>query len=135
MPVKSEVSTFPGITLLLDAIQDPGNLGTMVRTADWFGNKNIICGEGCVDGYHPKMIQSTMGSIFRVNLIYQELTSFIDQHPGIPVVASSLEGQMLDHAKRGKTGFSHYWKRIQRHQQRGNGQGYPKTQNSRRQRC
>ena len=105
MPVKPAVAAFPGITLLLDTIQDPGNLGTIVRTADWFGIKNIICGEGCVDGYHPKMIQSTMGSIFRTNLIYQELTSFIDQHPGIPVIASSLEGQLLDQAKHEKQAF------------------------------
>jgi len=54
------------ITLLLDTIQDPGNLGTIIRIADWFGVKAIICSENCVDLYNPKVIQSTMGSLGRV---------------------------------------------------------------------
>ncbi len=105
MPQKTTVTAFPGITLLLDAIQDPGNLGTIIRTADWFGIRNIICGEGCVDCYNPKVIQSTMGSIFRMNIMYRELVSFIDQWPHIPVMASSLEGSVLQNIKKEKEAF------------------------------
>jgi RNA methyltransferase, TrmH family len=105
MPRNAALAAFPGITILLDAIQDPGNLGTIIRTADWFGIRNIICGEGCVDCYNPKVIQSTMGSIFRMNIIYQELNSFIDQWPGIPVMASSLEGSILRDVKKEKDAF------------------------------
>ena len=105
MPQKPVVNAFPGITLLLDAIQDPGNLGTIIRTADWFGIKNIVCGDGCVDCYNPKVIQSTMGSIFRVNMIYNDLSAFLDQWPGIPVLASSLDGSLLKETKQEKQAF------------------------------
>jgi TrmH family RNA methyltransferase len=105
MPQKPVVNAFPGITLLLDAIQDPGNLGTIIRTADWFGIKNMVCGDGCVDCYNPKVIQSTMGSIFRVNMIYRDLSTFLDQWPGIPVLAGSLEGSLLKETKQEKQAF------------------------------
>jgi RNA methyltransferase, TrmH family len=105
MPQKRAVTVFPGITLLLDAIQDPGNLGTIIRTADWFGIQNIICGEGCVDCYNTKVIQSTMGSIFRMNIMYRELGSFIDQWPGMPVMASSLDGTLMQNIKKDKEAF------------------------------
>src|SRR5215213_5450523 len=60
---------FP-FALYLDTIQDPGNFGTIVRTADWFGIKNIVCTSGCADVYNPKVVQSTMASIARVNVYY-----------------------------------------------------------------
>lgn len=97
--------SFPGITLLLDGIQDPGNMGTIIRTADWFGVRNIFCGDGCVDCYNPKVIQSTMGSIFRMNLMYRELLSVLDQYSSIPVMASSLKGIMLKDVKKIKDCF------------------------------
>ena len=100
MPDPQVIDKFPGITLLLDTIQDPGNLGTIVRTADWFGIRNVICSEGCVDCYNPKVIQSTMGSIFRMNIMYHDLAAFLDQWPGIPVIASSLEGSALKEVKK-----------------------------------
>ena len=105
LPSKLPVESFPGITLLLDSIQDPGNLGTIIRTADWFGIRNIICGEGCADCYNPKVIQSTMGSIFRVNLMYQDLSAFHILHPDIPVLVSSLEGRLLDESVKSKQAF------------------------------
>jgi RNA methyltransferase, TrmH family len=100
MRAKPPVSSFPGITLLLDAIQDPGNLGTIIRTADWFGVQHIIFGEGCADLYNPKVIQSTMGSIFRMNFTFQNLSSFLALWPDLPVLVSSLEGCPLDEAKK-----------------------------------
>lgn len=62
-----------GLTIALDDIQDPGNLGTIIRTADWFGVKTILCNQHTVDVFNPKVIQSTMGAIFRVNIIYCDL--------------------------------------------------------------
>ena len=100
MRIIPEVESFQGITLLLDGIQDPGNLGTIIRNADWFGVRNIICGEGCVDCYNPKVIQSTMGSLFRTNIMYEDLSLFLDRQPGIPVMAASLEGTVLKDVKR-----------------------------------
>ena len=57
----------------LDFIQDPGNLGTIIRAAAWFGIKNIICSNDCVDVYNPKVIQASMGAILNVNVFYYDL--------------------------------------------------------------
>ena len=62
--------------LILDNIQDPGNMGTIIRTADWFGIHQIICSENCVDVYNSKVLQSSMGSFLRVNVRYKELIPF-----------------------------------------------------------
>jgi TrmH family RNA methyltransferase len=58
---------------VLDGVQDPGNMGTIIRTADWFGIANIICSDDSVDVYNPKVVQATMGSLARVNVIYTNL--------------------------------------------------------------
>lgn len=82
-----------GLCLALDAVQDPGNLGTIIRIADWFGIRTIFCGTGTADAYSPKVVQATMGSIARVRLVYTELPPLIDSLPaGIPVYATSLDG-------------------------------------------
>ncbi|RLD66465.1 MAG: RNA methyltransferase [Bacteroidetes bacterium] len=65
--------------LVLDGVQDPGNLGTIIRLADWYDIKNIVCSENCVDAYNPKVVQSTMGSIFRVKVHYTNLLPFLEQ--------------------------------------------------------
>ncbi len=83
------------LTLVLDGIQDPGNLGTILRTADWFGINTIIAGHDSADVYNPKVVQSTMGSIARINLKYAELKDFITVHNDIPVYASTLNGVPL----------------------------------------
>jgi len=72
-----EIADNTDIVLALDAIRDPGNMGTIIRTADWFGIKNIICSHDCVDVYNPKVIQSTMGSLARVNVISDNLVDAI----------------------------------------------------------
>jgi TrmH family RNA methyltransferase len=94
-PSVSQPPGWEGLTLVLDGIQDPGNLGTIIRTADWFGVKHIVCGTGTADCYNPKVIQSSMGSIFRVRLFYEDLNSFFDQNRTIPIAATSLEGEPL----------------------------------------
>lgn len=68
------------LTLVLDNINDPGNLGTIIRIADWFGVETIICSEDTVDMYNHKVVQSTMGSIFRVKVVYTDLYSFIAEN-------------------------------------------------------
>jgi TrmH family RNA methyltransferase len=65
------------LSLVLDGINDPGNLGTILRTADWFGIQNIVCSTDTVDVFHPKVVQATMGSIFRVNVFYEDLASVL----------------------------------------------------------
>ena len=65
--------------IMLDRIQDPGNLGTIIRIADWFGIENIICSDNSVELYNPKVIQASMGSIFRINVIYTKLSVLLDK--------------------------------------------------------
>lgn len=83
------------MTLVLDQINDPGNLGTIIRTADWFGIKQIICSPDSVDCYNPKVIQSTMGSIFRIKIIYTELSPALSQFEenGFKLLSAEMEGE------------------------------------------
>lgn len=81
------------ITLICCSIQDPGNLGTIIRTADWFGVQQIVCSEDTADLYNPKVVQSTMGSIFRVQLFYTNVLRWIQQQGRVPVFASLLKGE------------------------------------------
>ncbi|HRO75134.1 MAG TPA: RNA methyltransferase [Crocinitomicaceae bacterium] len=78
--------------LALDNIQDPGNLGSIIRLADWYGIQDIICSDDCVDCYNPKVVQATMGSIFRVNLHYVDLHSFL-KNSKLPIYGALLNGQ------------------------------------------
>ncbi|MFN0032117.1 MAG: TrmH family RNA methyltransferase, partial [Flavobacteriales bacterium] len=64
--------------LVLDGISDPGNMGTMLRNADWFGVRQVLCTNDCVELYNPKVVQSTMGSIFRVRVMYSEVSEILD---------------------------------------------------------
>lgn len=83
------------ITLLLDGLQDPGNLGTILRTADWFGVANMVCTPHCADIYNPKVVQGTMGSLGRVNVLYTEAIPWLEQQKGIPIYATALAGKPL----------------------------------------
>jgi rRNA methylases len=84
------------ITLALDTIQDPGNLGTIIRIADWFGVSNIICSVGCADMYNTKVVQSTMGSLGRVNVVYTDLVDWLTGHNSIKIYSASLEGKDIN---------------------------------------
>lgn len=83
------------LSILLDEIQDPGNLGTIIRIADWFGIQNIICSQTCADAFAPKVVQSTMGSLGRVRVEYADLNSIISQNPDLPVYAAALDGTSI----------------------------------------
>ena len=84
------------LVLALDDVQDPGNLGTIVRIADWFGIKDIFCSKGTADIYNPKAIQATMGAIARVRLHYTDLIKEISGLPAsVPVYGTYLNGDTL----------------------------------------
>jgi len=94
-PVFNKKSSEENLVLLLDTIQDPGNLGTILRTADWFGIKLIVASRDSTDVFNHKVVQSAMGSLIRVQIIYADLEEYILANPGLPVFASSLEGEDL----------------------------------------
>ena len=84
------------LCLALDSVQDPGNLGTIIRIADWFGIEHIYCSADTADAYSPKVVQATMGSISRVRLVYTDLCSLIDLLPAeTPVYGTMLDGTDL----------------------------------------
>ena len=86
------------LTLFLDDIRDPGNLGTIIRVADWFGIKNVVCSNNSVDVYNPKVIQATMGSFLRVNCFYTDIEQQIIEAKRkleISVFATLLEGKNI----------------------------------------
>jgi TrmH family RNA methyltransferase len=84
-----------GWTLALDGIQDPGNMGTIIRTADWFGITQIVCSKNTVDCFNPKVVQSTMGSIFRVSVHYENLEDFL-KNDDRSVYGALLEGKNMN---------------------------------------
>lgn len=91
-------------SLVLDDIQDPGNFGTIIRTADWFGIQNIICSTHTVEAYNPKTVQSTMGSLCRVNISYTNLSTFFEEVK-LPVFGALLAGNNIYTTNWGKEGL------------------------------
>lgn len=92
------------MTFVLDGIQDPGNLGTIIRTADWFGFKRIICSENTVEAFNPKVVQATMGSLSRVQVHYQSLVELLKSSP-LPKFGALLSGNNLFDIVWPKAGF------------------------------
>lgn len=92
------------IILVLDTIQDPGNLGTIIRTADWFGINTIFCSHETVDAYGPKIVQATMGSILRTSLIYTDIVSLV-QHTKNDIYVTALNGQNCKDIRKIKKGI------------------------------
>ncbi|MFA6260922.1 MAG: RNA methyltransferase [Bacteroidia bacterium] len=83
------------LTLALDTIQDPGNMGTIIRLADWYGIRQIICSPGCADLYNPKVIQASMGSFLRVNVYIADLKEWLESNPDIPVYGAMMQGESI----------------------------------------
>jgi len=81
-----------GLTVALDAIRDPGNLGTIIRLCDWFGVKQLVCSETTVDCYNPKVVQATMGSLTRVNVLYTNLSTYLSE-TNLPVFGAFMDGE------------------------------------------
>lgn len=100
VPVLSD-----GLYLLLDGVQDPGNMGTIIRTAHWFGIGKIFASSATVDVFNPKTIQSTMGSLGAVEVIYTDLTELVKRNPQLPVMGLQLNGDNLFTSTLPGTGF------------------------------
>lgn len=83
-----------GIQIALDSVQDPGNMGTIIRLADWYGIEQIFCSETTVDVYNPKVVQATMGSLARVSVIYTDLKKFLSVSP-LPIYTTDMEGDNI----------------------------------------
>lgn len=81
-----------GLTVVLDAVNDPGNLGTIVRLCDWFGIEQIVCSQDTVDCYNPKVVQATMGSLTRVSLVYTDLKTYLALE-NRPIYAAMMDGE------------------------------------------
>ena len=96
------------LTLVLDTVQDPGNLGTIIRIADWFGIENIICSNDTVDVFNPKVVQATMGSIARIKIYYTDLSDFLKSQVvdvKLPVYGALIEGESIYAKELTSTGF------------------------------
>lgn len=89
------------LVLCLDEIQDPGNLGTIIRTADWYGISHIVCSPTTADCFAPKVVQATMGALLRVEVCYTELTEWLSEarKGGVPIYATTLDGDDIHSAK------------------------------------
>lgn len=88
-------NSFRGLSLVLDHIQDPGNFGTIIRTADWFGIPNIFCSADCADLFNPKCVQASMGAVARVQAHYLDLPEFLKKASGfgIPIFGTFMDGE------------------------------------------
>jgi len=92
-----DANLFLSLNIALDNIQDPGNMGTIIRTANWFGVTTIFCSTDTVDAYNSKVIQATMGAIFRTTIIYGDITHFINEAKkhGQPIYGALLDGNNI----------------------------------------
>jgi TrmH family RNA methyltransferase len=90
-PEKKTVPVLNEWYIALDDLQDPGNMGTIIRIADWFGIRNIVCSPGCVDVYNPKVVQSAMGGHLRVDIYEADLIDFLSANT-LPKIAATLGG-------------------------------------------
>lgn len=89
---QTQQPEYKGVLLVLDGVSDPGNLGTIIRVADWYGISHVICSEDCADVYNPKTISATMGSFVRVNVITTDVSEFLADAP-IPIYGAYLGGK------------------------------------------
>lgn len=100
MPGPGELTALRGLHLGLDGLSDPGNLGTIIRTADWFGLQEIWASSDTVDAFNPKVVQASMGAVFRVGVRYVDLEALLDLalDAGLHTAALDLEGTPLQTA-------------------------------------
>ena len=94
--IKMSDTAQNNLVLALDDVQDPGNLGTIIRLADWFGIKDVFCSKGTADIYNPKAVQATMGALARVRVHYTDLKQSIKELPeSVPVYGTFLDGEII----------------------------------------
>jgi TrmH family RNA methyltransferase len=106
-PAINLQEVYKGMAVALDFVQDPGNLGTIIRTAAWFGIRYIFCSENCVDVYNPKVVQASMGAILHVRVHYCDLKKFLGdaRKKKIPVYGTLLEGESIYSSRPGRKGI------------------------------
>ena len=94
---SAEIFDKQPITLVLDGVRDPGNLGTILRLADWFGCTEVVCSIDSVDAWNPKVVQATMGSLFRMHVIYEDLFRVFHEAKihSISIIGASMEGKSV----------------------------------------
>lgn len=97
IPQQGEIKTRSRLILALDGIANPGNMGTLLRTAEWFGIRDVVCSSDCVELWNPKVVQATMGSLFRVKVWTTDLVAFLSKakNEGKAVYGALLEGENL----------------------------------------
>ena len=100
IPENSPASNKDDILICLESIRDPGNLGTIIRIADWYGLKEIICSEDCADAYNSKVVQASMGSLFRISVNYLSLRDYLSESK-MPKYAATLENSINLHEYQG----------------------------------
>ncbi len=108
IPDNITLNNFSGsLCVALDFIQDPGNMGTIIRAAAWFGIKHIICSANCVDAFNPKTVQASMGAILQVNIFYSDLEKTLDiaNRQNIPVYGATLDGDSIYETNLSKEGI------------------------------
>lgn len=94
IPSNIEGEQHTGITVLLDDVRDPGNLGTIIRLCDWFGVTSLVCSTQTVDCYNPKVVQATMGSLSRIHISYVDITTYLEEEQR-PVYGTFMEGDTI----------------------------------------
>ena len=100
----ADVQPNKNLVLALDRVQNPGNLGTIIRLADWFGISDIVCSEDTADCFNPKVVQATMGAILRVRVHYTNLAEWLSSHKGTTIYGTFLEGENIYNAQLEKSG-------------------------------
>lgn len=97
IPKQGEIKTSARLVLALDGIANPGNMGTLLRTAEWFGIREVVCSDDCVELWNPKVVQATMGSLFRVKVWKTDLAVFLQKgkSEGMAIYGALLEGKNL----------------------------------------
>jgi TrmH family RNA methyltransferase len=93
IPENAAIAT-KGLIVALDNVRDPGNLGTIIRLCDWFGIETLVCSDQCVDVYNPKVVQATMGSLTRVNVVYTNLQQYLSE-TALPVFGTFMDGENI----------------------------------------
>jgi TrmH family RNA methyltransferase len=102
---EDEFSFHDQMSVVLDGVRDPGNLGTIIRICDWYGITQLILSEDCTEFYNPKVISATMGSFSRIEFTYVDLGSFFKEHSDIKTIGAVLNGEDIHHYQFPEKGF------------------------------
>ena len=102
---EKEFSFSGQMSVVLDGVRDPGNLGTIIRICDWYGINQLVLSEDCTEYYNPKVISASMGSFPRIKFLYTDLASFFDRNSNLSVMGATLQGQSIYSFKFPKEGF------------------------------